>query len=72
MTALVERLAAMVERLLTVTAWTMVLILAAYIVLTGLHVGHESWLFAADERLARAIASPFKVFDGVGLGHSWW
>ena len=33
MTALVERLATLVERVLTVTAWTMVLILAAYIVL---------------------------------------
>ena len=62
---------ALAERLLNVTAWTMVLILAAFIVLTELHVGHGSSLFALDERLARAIASPFKMFDGVGFRHGW-
>ena len=62
---------ALAERLLGVTAWAMVLILAAFIVLTELHLGHGSSVFALDERLARAIASPFKLLDGVGLRHGW-
>jgi hypothetical protein len=64
-------MATLAERLVNATAWAMVLILAAFIVLTVLHVGHGSSLFAADERLARAIASPFKIFDGIGLRHGW-
>jgi hypothetical protein len=65
-------MATMAERLLNATAWGMVLILAAFIVLTELHVGHGSSLFAADERLARAIASPFQMFNGIELRHGWW
>ena len=62
---------ALAERVLGAVAWSMVLILAAFIVLTELHVGHGSSLFAADERLARAIASPFKIFDGIGIRYGW-
>lgn len=64
-------MAALAERLLNATAWALVLILAAFIVLTELHVGQGSALFEADERLARLIASPFQFFDGIGFRHGW-
>ena len=59
------------ERTLHAVAWAMVLILAAFIVVTLLHVGDGSSLTAADERLARAIASPFEIFDRIGIRHGW-
>jgi hypothetical protein len=57
-------------RVILVAAWTIVLILAAFIVLHGLDV-HGGSLVAADERLARAIASPFKFLNGIDLRQGW-
>ena len=59
------------ERTLHTVAWAMVLILAAFFVVTLLHMGDGSSLVAVDERLARAIASPFEILDGVGIRHGW-
>jgi hypothetical protein len=42
-----------------------------FIVVTLLDAGHGSSLVAADERLARAIAGPFKVLNGLHLRHGW-
>lgn len=58
-------------RVLLVAAWTAVFILAAFILFTALDVGHGSSLVAADERLARAIASPFKFLNGIHIRQGW-
>lgn len=58
-------------RVLYFTAWTMVLVLAVFIAVTLLDAGHGSSLLSADERLARAIAAPFKVFNGLHIRHGW-
>jgi hypothetical protein len=52
-------------------AWALVLVLATFIVVTLMHVGHDSSLLAADERLARAIASPFSFLDGLNPRYGW-
>ena len=66
---MVEEAAALAARVVYVAAWAMVLILAAFILLELLHAGDGSSLVAADERLARAIAGPFKVLDGLRVRH---
>jgi hypothetical protein len=58
-------------RLAFAIAWALVLILATFIVVTLLDVGHGSSLLAADERLARAIASPFQVLDHLHIRYGW-
>jgi hypothetical protein len=63
-------LIALTGRVIVLAAWTMVLILAAFIVMQGLGV-HDGSLVAADERLARAIASPFKFLNGIHLRQGW-
>jgi hypothetical protein len=69
-----EAVAAAVEligRVVYVAAWALVLVLATFIAVTLLDAGHGSSLVAADERLARAIAAPFKVLNGLHLRHVW-
>lgn len=58
-------------RVVYFAAWAMVVVLAAFIVVTLLDAGHGSSLVMADERLARAIAAPFKVLNGLHLKHGW-
>jgi hypothetical protein len=66
-----EEAALLAVRVMYFTAWAMVLVLALFIVVTLLDAGHGSSLLAADERLARAIAAPFKVFNGLHINHGW-
>jgi len=63
--------AALVGRVAYVAAWAMVVVLAVFIAVTLLDAGHGSSLVAADERLARAIAAPFKFLNGLHLKHGW-
>lgn len=58
-------------RVMYYAVWAMVLVLALFIALTLLDAGHGSSLVAADERLARAIAAPFKFLNGLHLKHGW-
>ena len=58
-------------RVVYVAAWAMVLVLAAFVVTTLLHVDHGSSLVTSDERVARAISSPFKFLNGLELRHGW-
>lgn len=69
-----EAVAAAVElagRVVYYAVWAMVVVLAVFIVVTLLDAGHGSSLVAADERLARAIAAPFKFLNGLHLRHGW-
>jgi hypothetical protein len=65
----VAAVVALAGRVLYVAAWTVVLILATFIAMKLLHAGGGSSLLGADERLARAIASPFKFLNGLHMRH---
>ncbi|MFL5886662.1 MAG: hypothetical protein ACJ77M_16455 [Thermoleophilaceae bacterium] len=69
---MVQEAAAVAARVVYVAAWAMVLVMAAFVVMTLMHVDHgSSSLLVADERIARAIASPFKFLNGLELRHGW-
>ena len=70
-TAMREEAVLLAGRVMYFTAWAMVLVLAVFILVTLLDAGDGSSLVAADERLARAIAGPFKVLNGLHLRHGW-
>jgi hypothetical protein len=71
-TTMVQEAAAVAARVVYVAAWAMVLVMAAFVVMTLMHVDHgSSSLLVADERVARAIASPFKFLNGLELRHGW-
>jgi hypothetical protein len=58
-------------RVFYILLWTLVLILAAFIVVNLLHVESGSSLLTADDRIARALASPFRLLDGLHVKYGF-
>jgi hypothetical protein len=68
---MLEEAVALAARVVYFASWALVLVLAAFVVATLLHLDHGGSLLAADERLARAIASPFKFLNGLHIRQGW-
>lgn len=69
---MVDDVVTLAGRVVYFALWALVLVLAAFLVTTLMHVDHaSSSVLTADERIARAIASPFQVLDGLHLRYGW-